>query len=66
MKVKICPKCGSTDINFTNTYEAPPSDVCRSCGFGSTTFEGFNQFPEVEESEVKLIQEDLKEFKKTN
>ncbi len=47
--VKVCPKCGSTDISpVTMTgYITQPTYVCNKCGFQSMIF------PEVETSDLK-------------
>jgi predicted nucleic-acid-binding Zn-ribbon protein len=58
MGVKVCPKCGSTDVsfNFTNVYglSAPNNITCNKCGFQS-----FN-FPEVDKKDLKRFRENLK------
>ncbi|MEJ5293233.1 MAG: hypothetical protein WHS82_06520 [Candidatus Methanosuratincola sp.] len=52
--IKVCPKCGSTDISpITMTgYITQPTYVCNKCGFQSTIF------PEVEASDLKGAREE--------
>lgn len=57
--VKICPKCGSTDVqvDFSNASFAigsPVSHNCNSCGTVGMVF------PEVEESKVEEFRKKLK------
>lgn len=62
--VKICPKCGSTDIrtDFNNpakiSYGAPLDYKCLDCGFSSKIF------PEVLEEEIINFKKKLKEESK--
>jgi fused signal recognition particle receptor len=58
--VKICPKCGSTDIEIEETnpakikYGAPLNSFCKSCGFRNVVF------PEVEEDKIEEFRKDIK------
>jgi len=60
--VKICPKCGSTNIRshvrgfFTNAGTAD-QDNCKDCGYNGTT-------PEIKESEIRNFRKELEKNKK--
>jgi len=38
--IKVCPRCGSTDVRYTTLtgYISQPTYVCDSCGFRSSIF----------------------------
>ncbi|MBW2975697.1 hypothetical protein KY366_08315 [Candidatus Woesearchaeota archaeon] len=61
--IKICPKCGGTDINIDPTFYAafatgiPPRFSCKSCNHIILVF------PEVKESEIEEFRKKLKEGK---
>ncbi|MBD3304637.1 signal recognition particle-docking protein FtsY [Candidatus Woesearchaeota archaeon] len=58
--VKICPKCGSIDVEIEKDnaakvrYGAPLNCVCKSCGFRSAVF------PEVEERKIEEFRKGIK------
>jgi hypothetical protein len=49
-KIKICPKCGSTNIGIGGDYI--PQDFCKDCGFGKFEF-GINEFPYAKKKPIK-------------
>lgn len=54
--VKICPKCGSTDVTIPSKgldISLTVPDYCRECGFRG-------RFPEVEVNKIKEFREELK------
>ncbi len=36
--VKICPKCGSKNVEYTGTLSNKRFFLCKSCGFASSNF----------------------------
>jgi hypothetical protein len=71
--VKICSKCGSTNIGPGVGGDIPGTN-CYNCGYGSYQKEqinpslkalpGYAIFPEIEESKVKSFQNSLKKRRK--
>lgn len=65
--VKICPKCGSTNITpYTKSgviFGENLVDYCKDCyyGYGKSGF-----FPEVEESKIEEFRKKLKKKSTTN
>jgi hypothetical protein len=63
--VKLCPRCGSTDVSF-DSYGVGAYDVCKTCNFGKRLSPRSKDqlfimnFPEVKLSEVKKVQEEIK------
>lgn len=51
--IKICPKCGSTNVSYSMIGPTPKNDLCKDCNI-----EGF--FPEVEESKIEDFRKKLK------
>jgi hypothetical protein len=61
--VRICPKCGSTNIGADCTTERVV-DFCKDCGYGSTYRGGFpGPMLDVDTSMVEKI---IKEIKRRN
>ena len=62
--IKICPKCGSTNIG-SGYYNSAPHDFCKDCGFGDikTDSIAFTNFPEVKISEIENFRRELKKNK---
>jgi len=58
--VKICPKCGSTDItvNDLGMGAGPMGSVCRGCGYGTSSA---TIFPEIEKGQVKKFRQDMEQ-----
>lgn len=58
-EIKICPNCGSIDIqSVPSVLEAvgvPPTFKCKKC-----LYEG-QLFPEIEEHDINKFQKDIKE-----
>ena len=53
MKIKICPKCGSIELESFGHYSAPKVWRCKKCGFENEIF------PEIESSKLQKLQKDL-------
>jgi len=47
MKIKVCPKCGSTDFESFGHYSAPKLLRCKKCGFENVIF------PEIEKEKLE-------------
>jgi len=60
--VRICPKCGSTEISVAG-YHAPHS-FCKKCGYGKLTDGIKTIFPEVDIEELKSVKEEIKNANK--
>ncbi len=57
--VKICPKCGSIDINFDvsgGTMGMQPNFFCRDCKYGQ---DGLILFPEIEKTGVDKFRDNI-------
>jgi len=61
--VKICPKCGSTNLGLTGFNVL--IEYCGDCGYGQsenkTKIQSF--FPEVEINDLKKVQKEIKDSK---
>lgn len=62
--IKICPKCGSTDLDFDNkgndangTSRGVLNYYCKNCKYNNTFF------PEIKESEIKEYKKSLNKKK---
>ena len=63
--VKVCPKCGSTNV-CSGYFIAPNGnikDYCGDCGFNQID-NFFTEFPKMGESKVKDFQKKLKSVNK--
>ena len=67
MKIKICPRCGSTNVGIQSVFKEV-HDICNDCGFGNMREEPGNfmmmPFSEIDKNKVKKLQEDLRKNKK--
>ena len=58
--VKVCPKCGSTNIGWGDkTRYGATKDICKDCGYGQLDFK-LIPFPEVDNKDIKKFKENLK------
>lgn len=63
--IKICPECGSTELNFdslslgrTALANGSISEYCRNCNYGKNTYNAF--FPEIKKMKSKNSKKILK------
>ena len=64
--LKICPKCGSTNVStYTKAGVMAEEllDYCKDCYYGYQGVEGGSFFPEVEESKIEEFRKELKKKK---
>ena len=57
--IKICSKCGSTNITFDSTTmsNGAVNNICLDCRYGKLQFNSF--FPEILEEEVEEFRKNL-------
>ncbi len=70
--IKICPKCGSINIEFGVAFDAPKlwgivganpimNNFCKDCEYGK--FDNNSIFPEIKKSEIDIFRKKLEENK---
>jgi predicted nucleic-acid-binding Zn-ribbon protein len=57
--VKICPRCGSTNIGTDSWGNADAWDFCKDCNYRSHTDAGMSKFPPILEIDAEF-REDIK------
>ena len=57
-RIKICPKCGSTNITFTGIRTN--YDYCKDCGYGKNYHLENALFPEIDPENVEDFRKEVK------
>ncbi len=71
--IRVCPKCGSTNIGPGVGVRVISGGMCNDCGHGSVQHEpvniatfstlGYATFPEINEEDVEKFRKSLKKIK---